>query len=374
MSCRSMCKESAPWAPWAPRDPRARWAPRALPETARRAVLRSLFGIACAAVLFLGGLPGESRGAVPVHAAQGARVEETVFLPQDFYVGDTVELRVSFVPDGGMMVRPPSDLPVLSWIDIHDVTVVQEERLWEARIRFTSFAPGTRSLPPIQMGDVTLDALKIHTRTILGEESHEFYGIKNQLLIPGTRLSIAVLVAVLFFGPVFVLNFAGKIRRGFSSLLDVQKGRRPYRRLNRALKELRDSQEQMSSRRFYIVLEDELRRYLSERTGSDFRAITSSEFASHYARVLPGEDEQVTGDVDELLRRSDMVKFGGENSDKRRREADMDIVASAAAKVEHVEDERRRSEYREKRRRRGLGRRKSRSKRNTRRTSEAGES
>jgi hypothetical protein len=287
-----------------------------------------------------------STGASAVFAAEGARVEDTVFLPQDFYVGDTVELRVIFVPEGGMRVSRPADMPMLSWIDFHEVSVLQEEGQWQARIRFSSYAPGTRSLPPIELGDVVLDSIKIHTRSILNEESHEFYGIKDQLLVPGTRIAIALIVAVLFFGPVLVLNFAGKLHRGFSSFVAAQRGRRPSRRLNRALKELRETQDQMSSRRFYIVLDEELRRYLSERTGSDFRSITSSEFAAHFREVLPESDEERVHELGGLMQRSDMVKFGGENSDKRRRDADMDTVADLVQEVERLENERRKQEQR----------------------------
>ncbi len=298
-------------------------------------------------------------GVADLFAAEGARVEETVFLPQDFYVGDTVELRVIFVPDGGMRVSRPSEMPVLSWIDFHEVSVLQEEGQWQARIRFSSYAPGTRSLPPIELGDVVLDSIKIHTRSILNEESHEFYGIKDQLLVPGTRIAIALIVALLFFGPVLVLNFTGRLHRGFSSFVAARRGRRPSKRLNRVLKELRENQDQMSSRRFYIVLDEELRRYLSERTGSDFRSITSSEFAVHFRDVLPESDEERVKEVGELMQRSDMVKFGGENSDKQRREADMDIIAYVLQEVERLEVERRKQEQKRRKlvRKRGRKRR-----------------
>jgi len=284
-------------------------------------------------------------GAVELFAAEGARVENTIFLPQDFYVGDTVELRVTFIPDGGMRVRAPSEYPMLSWIDFHDISLLEEDGRLQARIRFSSYAPGTRSLPPIEMGDVVLDSIKIHTRSILAGEAHDFYGIKNQLLIPGTRLAIVLTVAVLFFGPVLVLSFAGKLRRRVSSLVAAQRGRRPSKRVQKVLKELRESEDQMSSRKFYILLDGELRRYLSDRTGSDFRSITSSEFAEHLYAVLPGGNESRIGELGELMKRSDLVKFGGQNSDKKRREADMNVVSSLVREVEQFEDERRRGEH-----------------------------
>ncbi|MFO7850819.1 MAG: hypothetical protein R6V67_12765 [Spirochaetia bacterium] len=305
--------------------------------------------------------------------AEGARVEDTVFLPQVSYVGDSVELRVTFIPEGGVDVQHPSELPVLSWVDFHDVSVVRDGSVWEARIRFTSYVPGTRTLPPIVMGDVVLDSLKIHTKSILDEEDYEFFGIKNQEIIPGTRLAIALVVVVLFFGPVFLLTFTGKIRRGLISFLMARRGKKPYKRLYRALKDLRDTQDQMSSRRFYIVLDDEFRRYLSNRTGSDFRSITSSEFAESFLKALPEPEtteeakedrrskkvqepeeealsrEKTAEAIGDLMRRCDLVKFGGENSEKRRREADLDTVAEVVRKVEGQEEERRRVMHKQRR-------------------------
>lgn len=281
-----------------------------------------------------------------ISAAQGARVKETIFLPQDFYVGDVVELRVNFVPEAGMRVRSPSELPMSSWIDIHEVTLVEREEGRQARIRFSSYAPGTRTLPPIRLGDVVLDSIKIHTRSILDERSPDFVGIKNQLLVPGTRMTIAVLVALLFFGPILIFSFAGRVKHGFASLLAAQLGKRPYKRLEKTLRELKEEQEQMSSRKFYIVLEEEFRKYLSDRTGSDFKAITSSEFAEHFKEILPEGAEHDARAVHSLLRRSDMVKFGGENSDKQRRVDDMEIISRAAGEVERIQEERRKNEHR----------------------------
>jgi hypothetical protein len=294
-------------------------------------------------------------GVSVVYAVENARVEDTVFLPQEFYVGDRVELRISFIPDEGMMVRPPAELPVLSWMDLHELTVMRQDTVWEARILFTSYAPGTRSLPPIEMGDVRFDALKIHTRAILAEEEHEFYGLKNQLLIPGTRFAIIFLVFLLFFGPIIVLNSAGRIHHGFKSLIVAQRGRRPYRRIQRSLKELAERQAQMSSRRFYIVLDEEFRRYLSDRTCDDFLSITSSEFkASLLAALSEGGKDRVPA-VEELLRRSDLIKFGGENSDKNRREGDIELVLSVVRLVEEIERARRKTE--QQRRRKGRSKR-----------------
>lgn len=297
-------------------------------------------------MIFLVSVPG-------LQGAEGARVEDTVFLPQVFYVGDTVELRVTFIPEGGAQVRPPEELPVFTWIDFHEVSVVREGTGWEARIRFTPYVPGTRTLPPVVMGDVVLDTLKIHTRAILNEEDYEFFGIKNQESIPGTNLAIALLVVVLFFGPVFLLTFTGKIKHGLSSFLVAHRGKKPYKRVYRALKELRDTQDQMSSRKFYIVLDEEFRRYLSDRTDSDFRSITSSEFAVLFSRTLTetgGEEEsnnKKAEAIGELMKRCDLVKFGGENSEKRRREADLKLVTEVVRSVEGYEEERRRQEYRQ---------------------------
>ena len=271
---------------------------------------------------------------MPVASVEGARVEKQIFLPPDFYVGDNVEMRLSLYPEPGMRMLPPEEVPVANWIDIHDVRVKQEGSRWDVQINFTSYAPGTRTLPAMQLGDVVLNDVKLHTKSILQERGLDFFGIKGQLYLPGTRLAIGLAVLVLFFGPVFVLSFAGRVTKGVKRFVSIKTGRRPHKRFMRTLKELREKHMQMSSRRFYIVLSEELRHYLSSRTKEDFISLTSSELRAQLWKTLPSDSTEQVEALVRMMQQSDEIKFGGLNASKKQREEDLEMVISAAKDIE----------------------------------------
>jgi hypothetical protein len=225
-----------------------------------------------------------------------------------------------------------------SWIEINSVELEHNEEQWLVMLRFSPFAPGTRTMPTIELGDVSLSGIKIHTSSILEEQQEEFYGLKDQLLLPGTRIALGILVVVLFFGPIFIFGFAGRIRRAMGRLLSTRRGRKPYKRLGKAVKELREQQAHMSSKRFYIILSDELRRFLTDRTGEDFISITTSELQKQLALELPGEDQERLDRIAAMQRKSDQIKFGGANASKKEREADVDTVLDIAGEVERMRE------------------------------------
>ncbi len=278
-------------------------------------------------------------GASAASGVEGGTVTGTHTLPPDYYVGDAVELRISLKPESGFELREPRELPMVSWIEIDRVELEQTEEEWRVTVSFTPFAPGTRTLPSIQLGDVTLSGIKIHTNSILEERASEFNGIKGQLLLPGTRIALGLLIVLLFFGPIFVLGFAGKLKRSFSRILSIRRGRKPYKRLTKAIKELREQQAHMSSKRFYIVLSDELRRFLTDRTGEDFISITTSELQKQLDRELPGKEQERLVRVAEMQRKSDQIKFGGANASKKEREEDIETVLDIAGEIEKMREE-----------------------------------
>lgn len=290
---------------------------------------------------------------MPVASVEGARVENHIFLPPDFYVGDSVEMRLSLYPEAGLRVLPPEEVPVTNWIDIHDVRIKQEGSRWDVQIDFTSYAPGTRTLPVMQLGDVVLNDVKLHTKSILQERAVDFFGIKGQLYLPGTRLAIGLTVLILFFGPVFVLSFAGRVTKGVKRFVSIKTGRRPHKRFMRTLKELREKHMQMSSRRFYIVLSAELRHYLSTRTKEDFISLTSSELRAQLWKTLPSDSTEQVEALVRMMQQSDEIKFGGLNASKKQREEDLEMVISAAKEIEvYIESANREAEKQKKQKRR----------------------
>jgi hypothetical protein len=303
------------------------------------------------AILLLGLLLFAAAG-VPVGAVEGAQVEKLIFLPPDFYVGDNVELRLTLYPEPGLRVLPPEEVPVANWIDIHDVRLEQNGSRWEVQMDFTTYAPGTRTLPAMQLGDVVLNDVKLRSKSILQDRNVDFFGIKEQIYLPGTRLAIGLAIFVLFFGPVVVLSTAGRVSRAVKHFVSIRTGRRPHKRFMRSLKELGEKQMQMSSRRFYIVLSEELRSYLSSRTKQDYMTVTSSELRDQLWNTFPAGNKEQVNALARMMRQSDEIKFGGMNASKKQREVDLEMVVTAAKNIEvYVEGQNRQAEKSRKKKR-----------------------
>lgn len=278
-------------------------------------------------------------GVAPAMAVEGAKLEELIFLPPDFYVGDRVELRAVLDPDPGMRVLPPEELPVLGWMDLHDLELEKDGEKWKVRIQFTPFAVGTRAFPAVLLGDVLFSDIKLNVKSLLDEMNSDFFGIKGQVYLPGTHIGIGILAALLFLGPLVALSFTGKAVRLLRSILETHTGRRPHKRLQKVLKELAEQQPHLGSRRFYIILSEEFRRYLTERTGQDFLTITSSEVPGQLNKFFPGGNSE---GIEELLRQSDIIKFGRASAPGKQRAKDLALIRETSDRLEkHIEERRR---------------------------------
>ena len=76
-----------------------------------------------ALALFLS--PAPPTGAQTQDAPE-AEIERTTFLPQVFYVGDRVEMRVAFRTSPGAAPRLPEDSPSIPWGTLHRVGLAED--------------------------------------------------------------------------------------------------------------------------------------------------------------------------------------------------------------------------------------------------------
>ncbi len=267
----------------------------------------------------------------------GVVVKEAIFLPKVFYVGDRVELRVTLQPEKGREVKLPEGLPQSDWLTYDDISLKREKGTVVLRIIFTSYAPGTRTLPPLDLGRVTLDSVKIHTASVLENGSVIFKGIKKPLLIPGTKLFLGIVIALLFIGPVFFLGFAGSLRKKIRRAAASRRGRRPKKQLLKMLKGLEEESARLSSRQFYFRLSEVYRRYLTERTGIDFITTTSTDFGRNLGKVIG--DKRFVHTAAAMVMFSDSIKFGGVTVSSRRKISDLGIVRESVLFIEQqIED------------------------------------
>ena len=270
---------------------------------------------------------------VPALFAQSVpRIESVHFLPPEYYVGDTVELRILVEATPGVDLRAPAALPEADWLILRNARVDEEGEFVELRLFFSSFAPGTRTLPEIAFGDFILRGMKIHTASILEGNDGEIADLQGQLYLPGTLPLLALMLGLIFTGPLLLFAASGFLRRRFRSLSLFLTRRRPYRRLKRDLKELGTQALLMSDRDFYYRLSDAVRSYISRRTGGDCITTTIREIRGMLESIFPAGDTAMR--LIHFLEYADTIKFAGREAGESKKGDDLLRIGELAASME----------------------------------------
>ncbi len=262
-------------------------------------------------------------------------VEKQLFLPSEYYVGDRVELRLTVSP-GDANYRLPSPLPESSWITIHEIHIIPDRERTEIVMEFTSFMPGTRTLPPLNFGGALLENVKIHTSSILEDTSAPFAEARGQILLPGTLTGLIFFGFALFFGPVILLFAASRGRDWLYLLRTLRRDRQPQRRFSRSLKKLEEEMATLTGREFFFTMDELIRSYLSASISNDFSSATGKEYRQlcriHFTRSAHLEA------LTEMSRLSELIKFGGYRAPYRKKE---EYLTLGRALVEELERSRR---------------------------------
>lgn len=259
-------------------------------------------------------------------------VTDVIFLPRVYYVGDRVELRVLLRYSAEEEPAPPTGVPTVEWGDVHEVSASFENGVGEVRLSFTPFTPGTQSIPPISLGTITLGRTDVFVQSILSQEAAELAPTRGPVVVPGTRLSLIFLLSLLVGGPLLWLLV---LRRGLewlrSLVLRYREGQ-PYRRLTRDLRNLTQSSSEIDGRRFYILLGEDFRRYLTRKTGTDCLAATTGEVSERLSELV--DDPIKRRQLVELLHYGDLVKFADRPSSENTRREHVEIMREAVKTIE----------------------------------------
>jgi hypothetical protein len=240
----------------------------------------------------------------------GQTVSQVVFLPQTYYIGDVVEARAIVRVTESLDLVPPTPLPQTDWVDIHSVVVVQRADGYEVRVTFQPFFVGTRQLPPIDLGSMTLTGVSAVVQSLSVEEGPlELQPVRDQLLLPGTQALIAVFLLLLVGVPVVIILTGGWARRWIENLRERYRASRPYRTLTRGLRQLQTELHDLDGKGYYIRLLDLARAFLGGRFGPRFRSATTGELDQQLRRV--GIDPELRKRLVALFQFGDLVKFAG---------------------------------------------------------------
>ena len=279
---------------------------------------------------------GASLSAVPfVAAQQSAAITESVLVPPVFTVGDPVEMRVTVVVPEGRELRPIQTLPAQDWLVFRDVQIRNDPPFYHVTIKFVPFAPGEKVLPALAFGDVTLDALRIVTSSVLEKTGNPstLSPPRDQLALPHTELTLFILFLLLIVLPVAAWRFARPALVLARAVWKLVNRRRPYHRLLKDLKKMQARLAGLGGPEFHTQLLVLVRTYLSSHFGRDFSSLTASEVGRVLEPLAPGLSAQWA----RLIHKADVVRFDSREPVDAERQDDLEAARAAAKDLEDRE-------------------------------------
>ncbi len=236
------------------------------------------------------------------------KVTDIRFLPPTYYPGDrlTVLIRVEVGPD--CSVTPPQIVPADPYISIRDVEVSRNGDYAQVSISLTTFLPGERTVPRMELGDIEIADILLSPASLVEDLDADFQPLRDQLLLPGTRvllvftvtgIAAAVLAAVFLFTRLKA-KLQG-LRRWWHAWVEK-------RRLAGLLGKLEKEFSLMGADMFYRLLSGRLRSYIGILFSIPSEALTSKELDSFFTG---GAAAGAYTDLAGIFRRSDEVRFGG---------------------------------------------------------------
>jgi hypothetical protein len=274
-----------------------------------------------------------------------ATLMEAIFLPPRFFVGDRVELRLTYDLPAGVTVEPPDQMPKHDWLEFRSIEV-QDRRTpggpGELRVRifFIPFFPGETILPSLRLGDLDTGELLVTTGSALQlQRGDSLKGPRRQLNLPLTWLRLLTLVVIGVGVPLLLVFLLRYGILGFRSLREARISRLPYLHVRKSLNRLAAGRSSMEGKSFFILLSLTIRRYLSERLSMPLMSAATGEITKELCAA--GLEETISEGIHDVLKAADLVKFSGKRASRREMERSLKTVDRIVEQVEertaHVE-------------------------------------
>lgn len=261
-------------------------------------------------------------------------IQSIHFLPPTYYVGDVVTLRITLDPEAGCALTPPETYPSDRWVRVKSAELDRLDGVPVITVRFISFYPGERALPPIVFGSFVLRNITLKPASVMEETEREFAPLRTEILLPGTRLFFFAL----FSGAALIVLFMTLALPRVKSRLDIFLRERRVRQWKKKffseLADLKRKGEGLDSALFYRRLSGGVKKYIGEKKRVDCLPLTSGEMKG----VVEGTaelSEELAGDIVAILRRSELVRFGGAAVSREQKHEDLQTVAAVIEELEH---------------------------------------
>jgi hypothetical protein len=258
-------------------------------------------------------------------------VTETVFVPPLFYVGDQVEVRLTLLLPEGKSLLPPLSLPTQDWVLIRDVQVRHDPPFERVTVKFVPFAPGVKTLPPLVLGDLTLDGVRISTNSLLGKDApSELSPPRDQLLLPHTELVVFLSFLVVIVLPLVLWRFFRPLAGLWKSLWRRSDRHRAWHLLAKEVKKLQSRAMAASGPEFYTEFSRLVRTYLAGRFDFDFGTMTAQEVEGVLRPLPPAWAAEWV----RLVHRADVVRFDAQEPPVQERLDDLESLRREAGHLE----------------------------------------
>jgi len=271
---------------------------------------------------------------VPLFAEEASLVTESVFVPPVYFVGDLVEARLTLILPEGKALLPPLSLPSQDWVLIRDVQVRHDPPFERVTIKFIPFAPGVKALPPLVLGDIPLEGIKISTNSILGKSAPaELMPPREQLLLAHTELFLFLAFLLLIVLPLAVWRFFRPVADFLRALWKRTDRHRAWRSLNKDLKKLQARALSLPGPEFYTQFSRLVRLYLGARFDRDFQTLTAAEVRSLLQPLPPSW----TAEWVRLIHRADVVRFDAQEPPEQEKLDDLESLRRESSRLEGKE-------------------------------------
>jgi len=261
-------------------------------------------------------------------------VTETIFVPPVSFVGDLVEARLTLLLPEGKSLLPPLSIPAQNWVLIRDVQVRHDPPFERVTIKYIPFAPGAKTLPPLVLGDITLDGVRISTNSLLGKDAPaELQPPREQMVLPHTELLVFLLFLLVIVLPVAIWRLTRPVRSFVQGWVRRSDRHRAWRQLNRDTKKLESRALALSGPEFYSEFSRLTRTYLGARFSRDFATLTAGEVRSLLQPLPPAW----TSEWVRLVHRADVVRFDAQEPPAQERLDDLESLRRSAGRLEGKE-------------------------------------
>jgi hypothetical protein len=238
------------------------------------------------------------------------RILSRSVVPARPYVGDIVEVRVSFDP--GQTVPEPGPLPVPlvktrdSDSELVEAAISRNGGQWTYLARFVAWKTGLVRVPLVKPAGLVFPDVMIEIASVVDDFGRDPPRYADPLELRGTRLLVwgvagfFLVTALLAWSLVFwILPWLRRMRR-------MWREGQAARDFGRSLDYLEETAESLKADEIWALLTNGLRNYLSKRTSVPYRAYTAREAGMVAPETLP---EGVAMEAAALLALGDEVRF-----------------------------------------------------------------